>query len=147
MSGSNWSQPQTLREFIAKLLEGHTSIWPPSTPGNYGVGLRPWKERPTDEPLLYSGGSTNLLNRIGDLLRDILGCYGSVIGGPGWVGRHSGAQHIRQWCLEQGFPLGDLRITWAPSTDICPWCVEAHMLKADKPSLSRQRGRRKCCCH
>lgn len=137
---------QTLQQIVTGLMAGNQSLLPPSFPGNYCVEMQPSVQLPTDRLLLYCGGTSNLLNRFGDFLRDILGCYGAVIGGPGWVGRHSGAQYIRGWCLERGISLGDLWITWARSTDVCPWCVEAQMFQRDKPSLSRQRGRRKCCC-
>jgi hypothetical protein len=94
MDNVSWNRPLVLHDYLALLLS-MSGPWPPSRPGVYVVTERLWMGRPSAQTgVLYTGGTKNLLDRIGNLIRDVLGFFGEVEGGPGWVGKHSGAQSL-----------------------------------------------------
>jgi hypothetical protein len=112
----------------------------------YVVTTRSWTGQPTPGHVLYTGGTGNLLNRIADLIRDVLGFYGEFEDGPGWVGKHSGAQTLWQHRHDQGEQVGELLIGWAATSDPCHWCMEKKLARLLKPSKNKRTGRRTCCC-
>jgi hypothetical protein len=71
-------------------------------------------------PVLYTGATGNLLDRIGNLIRDVLGFYGEVEDGLGWVGKHSGAQSLWEDCRQHGRPVGQLVIGWGGNVPPLP---------------------------
>jgi hypothetical protein len=71
---------------------------------------------------------------------------GPVVDGPGWVGKHGGAQATWESCCQQGEQVGDLVIGWAVTSCPCHWCMEKEIARLLKPSLNKRTGSRKCCC-
>src|SRR4051812_28874785 len=101
MSQLRWKGPYVLKEYVATLLAMQSRDWPPSQAGVYVVALQSWSARPSREAqVLYVGASANLLDRIGNFMRDILGFYGG--GGSRWTGAHSGAQKLWESCDKKG---------------------------------------------
>ena len=146
MNRLKWVGPHLLRDYLGGLLAMTGNVWPPSRPGVYAVSKELWTGQPSSGPVLYTGGTGNLLNRIADLIRDVLGFYGPVENGTGWVGQHSGGQLLWAYCDKHGFPVGDLVIGWAATSVPCHWCMEAEIARLLKPSENRRTGGRKCCC-
>lgn len=146
MDRLNWVGPFVLGDYLGQLLAMTGTVWPPGRGGVYVVTAQPWTGRPSPGHVLYTGGTGNLLNRIADLIRDVLGFYGQTEDRPGWVGKHSGAQTLWEDCHQHGFPIGRLLIAWASTSDPCHWCMEKELARLLKPSKNKRMGRSTCCC-
>lgn len=146
MDRLQWVGPFVLKDYVASLLDMTGKVWPPSRPGVYVVTSESWMNRPQEGNVLYTGATKNLLDRIGNLIRDTLGFYGEIEDGPGWVGKHSGAQTLWQCCHDQGKPVGHLVIGWAATSIPCHWCVEKELARALTPCLNKRTGVSTCCC-
>jgi hypothetical protein len=109
--------------------------WPPEHLGVYLVSRKPWKGTPTAkcEPL-YVGSTTGraarFCTRVGDLIADMFGFYGSM------TGHSSGGQHLWEWCHQHRVKPGDLYIGWYTLDGMCPRCDENRWFAELKPSLN-----------
>ena len=98
---------------ICSLLEAASdpeAIWPPDRGSAYLVTHHHWDGNPTQASVpLYVGGITGnshrFRTRVGDLLADMLGFYGSDIGN----GHHSGGRSLHGWALQNQIKLLDLQ--------------------------------------
>jgi hypothetical protein len=134
--------------------------WPPSRQGVYVVTAAEWSANPwnvTNDELLYVGGGRNLLHRIGQLVRDLLGFCGPSDDGGRYAGSHIGGEKL--WCYcnltdakwrelnTKGFQLEDLYIGWAVTSKPCHTCVESDLLLHHRGVLNqRKTAGTKCCC-
>jgi hypothetical protein len=119
--------------------------WPPECPGIYVVGLRDWRQRPTQaHEILYVGCSRNLLGRANQLVPMLLGFFDSGDGADP-IGQHPGWR-IRTYCYEKNLKVGDLRFGWAKTTVPCDSCVEQDLIASLQPQCNQGRSRAKCCC-
>jgi len=147
MNRLQWVGPFVLRDYLGGLLSMTLNVWPPARPGVYVVSSQPWTGRPVEGVVLYTGATKNLLDRMGNLIRDVLGFYGPVEDAPDeWVGKHSGAQTLWQYCRDRGEPVGDLVIGWAATASPCQWCMEKEVAGLLKPTLNKRTGIKTCCC-
>jgi hypothetical protein len=141
-----WVGPFVLRDYLLGLLDMTCAVWPPAGPGVYAVTAQPWTGRPAVGQVLYTGASGYMLNRIADFVRDVLGFYGPSDDGLRWVGRHSGAQTLWEYCDAHGLNVGQLLIGWAATSDPCHWCTEKEIARVLKPLLNKRTGKKTCCC-
>jgi hypothetical protein len=146
MKRLKWVGPFVLRAYLSSLLDMTGKLWPPSKPGVYVVTKQLWTGKPTAGNVLYTGASKNLLDRIGNFVRDILGFHGCAEDGSQWVGNHSGAQALWKVCYEDSFPVGQLHIGWAATSSPCHWCTEKELATLLKPTANQRLGRSTCCC-
>jgi hypothetical protein len=146
MDRLQWVGPFVLRDYLGELLAMTGTVWPPVRAGVYVVTSQPWTGRPSPGHVLYTGGTGKLRHRIGDMIRDVLGFYGEPDDGLDWAGAHSGAQTLWEGCHQDGFPVGQLLIGWAATSDPCHWCTEKELARLLNPSKNKRTGRSTCWC-
>jgi len=111
--------------------------WPKETPGIYVVSRLPWSARPSDQAqVLYVGGNPKnpiqLLNRIGLLIKDMLGFWGD------FTGSHIGGEKLWCYCHQNKVHPLDLYLSWAPDI-ACSRCAENDHYDILKPLLNKNR--------
>jgi hypothetical protein len=107
--------------------------------------------------LLYVGSGRNILQRIGQLVQDMLGFCGESEDGGRYAGSHSGGEKL--WCYcnrinekykslnTREIRTQDLYIGWAITMNPCHTCIEAAMLSRHKGVLNtKSKPETKCCC-
>ena len=129
----------------------------------YVVTGADWKDLPwnvAEGQLLYVGGGRNILQRIGQLIQDLLGFCGESQDGGRYAGSHSGGEKLWCFCNEYGdlyksalsknkqeVNTKDLYIAWAVTSKPCHTCIEADLLKHHKGILNtKDKPDTKCCC-
>jgi len=130
-----WVGPFQIRRLLELCLDDAAIPRPPESGSAYLVTRNEWRSNPTTESVpLYVGGNTGngprFRTRIGDLLADAFGFYGSK------TGHSSGGQHVHQWCREHHVNPLDLYIAWIEGTE-CHRCLEGRLFRGLKPKLNR----------
>jgi hypothetical protein len=120
----NWHGPVTVDELLDQTTLP-SPLMPPDADGVYIVSLKSWRGEPTlDCEPLYVGGNTGksarFRTRMGDLLADLFGFFGSA------TGHSSGGQSLHKFCREKGIRPKKLYIGWAANC-ICGRCGEVEM--------------------
>ena len=124
---------------VRRLLEGCFDAAVPKPPDSgsaYVVTLKRWRAGPSakSEPLYVGGNvgrSKRFRTRVGDLLADAFGFYGSE------TGHHSGGKSLHKWCKKNGVNPLELYIGWVASTK-CHRCLEVRLFSELQPRLNRK---------
>jgi len=108
---------------------------PPESESAYVVTLKAWKRAPSRESVpLYVGGNTGLSKRfrtrVGDLVADMFGFFGSE------TGHHSGGQSVHAYCERNRVSPLNLFIGWVEGCE-CHRCLEIELCRSLRPSLNR----------
>src|SRR5437763_15429756 len=103
--------PFRLRDYINDLLAIRIPNPLPIRPGVYIVTEQPWTGWPSPGQVLYVGGTDKLLERVADLIIDLLGFFDGGDGRP-WVGHHTGGQSCWRYCNDNHKQVGELFIAW-----------------------------------
>ncbi len=141
MDELQWSSPVILRDWLMALLVRRGPL-PPAKPGVYVVTLSGWTGSPSIEAgPLHVGGSGVLLERFMNLVPALLGFYAT----DPWIGRHYGGRKVREYCRKKRKQVGDLILSWAPTSLPCCWCVERILIDSLTPLLV-ERVPTKCYC-
>lgn len=132
-----WRGAYQIGTMLKNCLNGEYP-WPQETRGVYVVSRRGWRKTP--KHVLYVGGLTGtsdrFLTRIGDLIADVYGFYGST------TGHHSGGQSINKWCIDSNVHPSDLFLGWKTHVQ-CLRCAETQAYTEFSPLLNRKRP--PCC--
>lgn len=151
MNNLIWSGPHRFDGLVKLLLTtpDDASIWPRSRPGVYVIASEPWESAPSKGIVLYTGGTKNLLHRIGNVVRDLLGFFAEIEDDPQkrWVGTHTGAQAAWNRCSNLGKPVGELILGWAVTSEVCHWCSEREIAELFDAPLNKRAANGTCCCN
>ena len=131
-----WIGPFQLRRLLENSLKPGQPM-PPEADGVYVVSLKQWTTQPTaNDGILYVGGNTGkskrFRTRVGDLVADMLGFYGSE------TGHHSGGQTLCTHCREKGINPLNLWLGWRDRV-ACRRCAEIELFDALKPIKNKSR--------
>jgi hypothetical protein len=123
-----WSGPYR----IDKLLD-NLETRPPEAHSVYLISKKRWNGQPTAKCIpLYVGSNTGksgrFRTRVGDLIADMFGFFGSE------TGHHSGGQTLHSHCMEHGLKPTKLYIGWLTQSD-CERCDETEVYQKFKPYL------------
>lgn len=136
-----WMDPVT----IGVLLDRSFSLTPliPERKSVYLVSQRAWKAQPTENCIpLYVGSNTGksprFRTRIGDLIADLFGFFGST-------GHSTGGQSLRAFCQQNGIHPNALFIGWITECE-CNRCAEGDLFRSLRPQLNKKRPPR-CPAH
>jgi len=129
-----WIGPFPIKELLARCLD-HRFPRPPESDSCYLITQRQWKKSPTQKSLpLYVGGTTGnskrFRTRVGDLLADAFGFFGSE------TGHSSGGHHLHDWCYKNKVNPSRLYIAWIKKAK-CHRCSEFALYRDLKPKLNR----------
>ena len=134
---SKWAGPFQIRRL---LRDTHTRSFPrpPEVGSAYLVTRRGWRNSPAaDSKPLYVGGITGrslrFRTRVGDLLADMLGFFGTGRSN----GHHSGGKSLHRWCRRENVNPMDLHLAWVKRTN-CHRCLEVNLVSELKPLLNRK---------
>ncbi len=168
-----WEGPYRFGKWIQDIVnydfptDPNTNFWPESRQGVYVITGVDWKDLPWNVPdgqLLYVGSGRNILQRIGQLVQDLLGFCGESQDGGRYAGSHSGGEKLWCFCNQYGTKYGalsnshtpmsklrvktkDLYIAWAVTSEPCHTCTEAALLEQHKGELNdRDKPDTRCCC-
>jgi hypothetical protein len=135
-TAGHWIGPFRLRDYLERCIDPDQE-WPPEAAGVYVVSRLPWAGQPSDGcGVLYVGSNPNapiqFRNRIGFLVKDMLGFWGDIA-----YGSHSGGQSIWNWCFDNKFSPLDLYLGWIIGIE-CGRCVENELYARFCPKLSRK---------
>lgn len=102
----------------------------------YVVTQRRWAASPSRKSFpLYVGGNTGkskrFRTRLGDLLADAFGFFGSKA-----TGRHSGGQSLFRWCRRHNVNPLKLHVAWVQGVK-CHRCLEVRLCQSLDPKLNR----------
>jgi hypothetical protein len=131
-----WVRPIQIRRLLERCNDS-AAPKPPEANSAYVVTIRRWRSAPNSKSVpLYVGGNTGksarFRTRVGDLLADAFGFYGSA------TGHHSGGQSIHKWCKDNKVNPLDLYIAWVEGTK-CPRCLEVRLCQELKPKINKVR--------
>lgn len=126
---------------ITKLLR-QINLRPPEENGIYLISRKMWRQEPSIRcfPLYIgsnSGRVTSFRMRIGDLIADMFGFYGTDE-----VGHHSGAQRLHEYCLQENISPKQLYIGWTEGHDVCLRCAENQYYDSLTPLFNMNRPER-----
>ena len=129
-----WVGPFRIARLLDSCIDAHQP-WPPEELGVYLVSHQPWTRAPTKacEPL-YVGSTTGrtprFATRVGDLVADLFGFYGTA------TGHSTGGQRLWRWCDENRVKPGHLLLGWYTQPGMCPRCEEVRLTAALRPWLN-----------
>ncbi len=129
----NWIGPYTVDELLdSGLYPTHPK--PPEENSVYVISKLAWRCQPTADCVpLYVGSNTGkskrFITRIGDLVADMFGLFGSE------TGHHSGGQTLHEYCRKNNINPKMLFIGWLKNC-ICVRCAEVEIYKSLKPLLN-----------
>jgi hypothetical protein len=131
-----WVGPFRVRELLERCIDSEQP-WPPEDHGVYVVTESEWSDDPASSGcVLYVGGNTGkggrFRTRIGDLLADACGFFGSE------TGHHSGGYSLHLWCREHGHKPLELWIGWREGV-ACRRCAEIEVYERLHPQLNKKR--------
>ena len=134
MQTETWIGPVTIRDLLDQAANVD-AIRPPESNSAYVLSLKKWAGRPsTNAGVLYVGSNTGrskrFRTRIGDLIADLFGFYGSE------TGHHSGGQSLHRFCLENRVSPSGLYIGWLAEAD-CVRCTETALFRDLQPRLNK----------
>ena len=135
VAAHHWVGPFELRSLLEHSID-ETHPKPPESGSAYVVTVKTWHSEPDASCLpLYVGGTTGkgarFRTRIGDLIADLLGFYGSE------TGHHSGGQSLHKWCKQHSVDPLSLSIAWVKGA-ACHRCLEVNLVAGLSPSLNRK---------
>ena len=130
-----WVGPFRIRDLLAD-VHGGSVPRAPQKGSAYLVTRRCWMHIPTAkcEPLYVggiTGGSPRFRTRLGDLVADMFGFFGTT------TGHHSGGRSLFQWCKKHEVNPMQLQIAWVKHTH-CHRCLEVALVGELKPVLNRK---------
>jgi len=131
-----WIGSYTIDELLDSFLKpSHPQ--PPEDKGVYLISENPWNGKPTRDCIpLYVGSNTGkskrFRTRIGDLIADMFGFFGTE------TGHHSGGQTLHGYCKRNRLNPKKLYIGWMENCS-CVRCAENQAYDQLKPSLNRNR--------
>ena len=134
-----WIGPYTIDELLDSFLKpSHPR--PSEDKGVYLVSENPWNGEPTCDCIpLYVGSNTGMSKRfrtrIGDLIADMFGFFGTE------TGHHSGGQTLYDYCKKNRLNPKKLYIGWVENCS-CVRCAENEVYAQLKPSLNKNRPTR-----
>jgi len=131
-----WIGPYTINKLLLQVFNSSGPV-PPESGGVYIVSIESWNGQPSAIcKSLYVGSNTGeskrFRTRVGDLIADIFGFYGSK------TGHHSGGQKLRTHFLELGINPMNIYIGWLVEVE-CTRCVENYLYDVLSPSQNRIR--------
>lgn len=129
-----WIGPFEIQKLLDHCIDGVVPA-PPESGSVYVVTQRPWKIQPNpDFGMLYVGGNTGrsarFRTRIGDLLADAFGFFGTE------TGHSSGGQSLHQWCRTNQINPLRLYIAWVKRCK-CHRCLEIELFRELSPLLNK----------
>ncbi len=132
---ARWVGPFRLRDYLERCIDPRQE-WPPETAGVYLVSRDPWTKEPSAAcRVLYVGSNprvpTLFRQRIGYLVKDMLGLWGDV------AGSHSGGISLWKWCFKKRVHPLDLYLGWITGID-CGRSTEADLYARLRPELNRK---------
>jgi hypothetical protein len=135
----NWKGPYTINRLLGSLLEP-PNLRPPEAHGVYLISQKSWENQPAKDCIpLYVGSNTGTTERfrirIGDLIADMFGFFGSE------KGHHSGGRSLHNYCRGKHMNPKKLYIAWT-SDFPCERCSENAVYDRLKPSLNKKRPAR-----
>jgi hypothetical protein len=130
-----WYGAFRVRDYLERSI-APDQVWPPEAAGVYVVTKLPWRGQPSSEcQILYVGSNPNnseqLRNRIGLLIKDMLGFWGDL------TGSHSGGQTLWSYCERERINPLDLYFGWI-SVVPCSRCAEWYFFEVLQPELCRK---------
>ncbi len=133
-----WIGPYTIDELLDSVLD--PSHRPPESDGVYLISEKSWTGQPTSvcDPLYVgsnTGKSKRFRTRIGDLIADMFGFFGSE------TGHHSGGESLHKHCRSKQLNPKQLHIAWLENCS-CVRCVENEIYDQLEPSLNKNRPTR-----
>jgi hypothetical protein len=133
---NKWAGPFRLRDLLDQVHEGSVPR-APEKGSAYLVSGTNWKGVPTEQcdPLYVggiTGGSPRFRTRIGDLVADMFGFFGTGKSN----GHHSGGKSLYKWCIQNQINPMDLYLGWVEQTK-CHRCLEVALVCEMKPLLNR----------
>ena len=134
MPREKWIGPFTIRELLDQAAS-EKPLLPPESMSAYVVSLTPWRRKPSVESgILYIGSNTGsskrFRTRVGDLVADLFGFFGSE------TGHHSGGQSLHAYCRRNKIKPAGLYIGWLAASD-CVRCTEATLFRDLRPQLNK----------
>ena len=134
-----WIGPYTIDELLDSFLDSSRHR-PPETNGVYLVSQKRWDGSPTLDCFpLYVGSNTGkskrFRTRIGDLIADMFGFFGTE------TGHHSGGETLNGYCKQHQLNPKKLYIGWIIEC-CCVRCAEHQSYEQLKPSLNKKRPAR-----
>lgn len=134
-----WVEPITVDKLLDRVAKDWTEA-PPESNGVYVISVKPWKGEPCTacDPLYVgsnTGNSFRFRTRMGDLVADMFGFYGTT------TGHHSGGQSLNTFCREEGLSPRALYVGWARDCE-CARCTEIQLYERLYPRLNKKRPAR-----
>lgn len=134
-----WVGPFRIETLLSRCIDT-SQEWPQEDKGVYVVTRVAWVDGPeSTDGVLYVGGtlgtSPRFCTRVGDLVADLHGFYGSK------TGHHSGGQKLHEWCVKNRVRPGELFLGWRNYVH-CARCAEAHEITRLAPLLNRNKAPR-----
>ena len=135
VSNENWVGPFRIKDLLSASVDGRLPR-PPESESAYLVSRYAWIREPNEKcKPLYVGGTTGrsarFRTRIGDLLADLFGFFGTE------SSHHSGGRSLHQWCKENKVNPLQLYIAWVRKTR-CHRCLEISLVNKLNPSLNKK---------
>jgi len=129
-----WIGPYTINELLDSFLN-RSHPRPPEVDGVYMISKKPWVGQPTSNCVpLYVGSNTGkskrFRTRIGDLIADMFGFFGTE------TGHHSGGQTLHEYCVKEQLNPKRLYIAWVKNCG-CVRCIENKIYNQLQPSLNK----------
>jgi hypothetical protein len=131
-----WHGPYKIRDLLEAAIDDKQD-WPPDDGLVYLVTEQPWSQEAPDENSLplYLGATTGeggrFVTRIGDLIADLFGFYGTQ------TGHSSGGQAIYDYAYRAKFRPGDFYLSWLLDPDGCRRCAESEWHERLSPRLNK----------
>ena len=131
-----WIGPFKIDELLNRCFDSSFPK-PPEAKGVYLISKKAWNGQPTKNchPLYVgsnTGKSKRLRTRIGDLIADMFGFFGTE------TGHHSGGQTLHGYCRKRNLNPKQLYIGWLGGCD-CVRCLENDIYKQLGPSQNKRR--------
>jgi len=106
----SWSGPFTIGELLKKCLD-NSFPRPSESSGVYLISRKSWEGQPSEgcDPLYVgsnTGESKRFRTRLGDLIADMFGFFGTE------TGHHSGGQTLHGYCMQEKMNPKELYIGW-----------------------------------
>jgi hypothetical protein len=133
---AQWCGAFRIRDYLERSTDPG-QVRPPEAAGVYVVTKLPWDRHPTmDSHVLYVGGNSmdgkQFRNRIGLLIKDMLGFWGDL------TGSHSGGIRLHIYCKEHRVNPLDLYFGWIAIVP-CGRCAEGYFFERLQPELCKKR--------
>jgi hypothetical protein len=134
-----WMGPYTIDQLLDS-ISTTSRPRPPEADGVYLISQKAWTGRPSIDCIpLYVGSNTGqskrFRTRIGDLIADTFGFFGTE------TGHHSGGQTLHRHCKKNALSPKDLYIAWREGCG-CVRCMENRLYDELRPRLNRNRPAR-----